>query len=155
MRISDWSSDVCSSDLPCAAAEDQLRSVFVIGVDQLIHLPPTGIQKKLISFRQALHLFKAMHLVHVIKPFAAETDREIKIKFSNRGIIVIQVNSNGNPVSLAGKTHGLRTRFLFRVIKITERIKQAYGHLNESVLILLINQHERKSVVLGTRETVR
>src|SRR3546814_20513379 len=68
MRISDWSSDVCSSDLPQAQRLDQLGRAFLA---MILGDGAAGHAVLDVDIAQARIAFAARPIVHVVEEFAA------------------------------------------------------------------------------------
>src|SRR3546814_12552654 len=69
MRISDWSSDVCSSDLPYCFQALKLRIIIIpIGVQSLgtssLAIPPLGIGLKSLSVLRNMRELRGVPTVH-------------------------------------------------------------------------------------------
>src|SRR3546814_6731993 len=60
MRISDWSSDVCSSDLPAYIATGSLDLFFDENLDYARRLVAAGVSVDLHSYAGAIHAFNAI-----------------------------------------------------------------------------------------------
>ena len=124
---------------PFASFEDQAPRLLMRRINQLGKLPETGIDEETVGLGQPAHVLKNVLLIHVIEASAQKTDRAVEIELVARRIVVIEIESDGNPVGssfdlILFETGGLGFGIGRRIVQHTD------SHFGQTVAVGIVKQ---------------